>query len=410
MYAFCLYVVLLFAYKENVVHFLFNNACVRLLRFAKQKMLMVSRFRYLKGFLVDVLMNLIFIVIFVMKNNTERKMRIEENYSLEKHNTFHLPVKTRWFMEYASEEELGRILRDEYFQECLSLHIGGGSNLLFINDFNGIILHSQIKGISVAEETDDSVLLRIGAAEKWDDVVAYAVSRGWGGIENLSLIPGEAGAAAIQNIGAYGAEIKDVIEAVEAYNQLSFEKRTFTNEECLYGYRSSYFKNEHNDPYIVTYIYIRLSKKPQFSVGYGNLKEELAKYPEVTLQAVRDAVISIRRQKLPDPDELGNAGSFFMNPVVPAAQYEKLKEQYPEMPSYPAGEGKVKVPAGWLIEQCGFKGKSHGPVGVYEKQAVILVNLGDARGHEIALVAESIRTAVNDRFGIEIMPEVKYVG
>ena len=337
-------------------------------------------------------------------------MRIEENYSLEKHNTFHLPVKTRWFMEYATEEELERILRDEYFQECFSLHIGGGSNLLFINDFNGIILHSQIKGIQVIEDTDDTVLLRVGAAELWDDVVAYAVSKGWGGIENLSLIPGEAGAAAIQNIGAYGVEVKDVIEKVETYNQLSFEKRIFTNEECLYGYRDSYFKNEHNDPHIVTYIQIRLKKKPEFSINYGNLKSELAKYPEVTLQAVREAVISIRRQKLPDPEELGNAGSFFMNPVIPIAQFDELKKKYPEIPSYPAGEEFIKVPAGWLIEQCGFKGKSHGQVGVYEKQALVLVNLGDAKGHEIALVAESIRTAVKDQFGIEIVPEVKYVG
>ena len=337
-------------------------------------------------------------------------MRIEENYSLEKHNTFHLPVKTRWFMEYATEEELERILRDEYFQECFSLHIGGGSNLLFINDFNGIILHSQIKGIQVIEDTDDTVLLRVGAAELWDDVVAYAVSKGWGGIENLSLIPGEAGAAAIQNIGAYGVEVKDVIEKVETYNQLSFEKRIFTNEECLYGYRDSYFKNEHNDPHIVTYIQIRLKKKPEFSINYGNLKSELAKYPEVTLQAVREAVISIRRQKLPDPEELGNAGSFFMNPIIPIAQFDELKKKYPEIPSYPAGEEFIKVPAGWLIEQCGFKGKSHGQVGVYEKQALVLVNLGDAKGHEIALVAESIRTAVKDQFGIEIVPEVKYVG
>lgn len=337
-------------------------------------------------------------------------MRIEENYSLERHNTFHLPVKTRWFMEYTNEEELQRIIRDEYFQECLSLHIGSGSNLLFIQDFNGIILHSQIKGISVAEETDRSVLLRVGAAEKWDDVVAYAVSKGWGGIENLSGIPGETGAAAVQNIGAYGRELKDVVETVEAYNRLSFEKRLFTNEECRYGYRDSFFKNEHNDPHIVTYVQIRLDKTPRFSVSYGNLKEELAACPEITLQAVRDAVISIRRRKLPDPDEWGNAGSFFMNPVIPVARYDTLKQHYPEMPSYPAGEGRVKVPAGWLIEQCGFKGKSHGAVGVYEKQALVLVNLGGAKGDEIALVAESIRTAVHDRFGIEIVPEVKYVG
>ncbi|WP_165155378.1 UDP-N-acetylmuramate dehydrogenase [Parabacteroides sp. ZJ-118] len=337
-------------------------------------------------------------------------MRIEQNYSLEEHNTFHLPVKTRWFMEYETEEELQRILQDEYFQECLSLHIGGGSNLLFINDYNGIIIHSRIKGISISAETDEYISLRVGAAEIWDDVVAYAVSKGWGGIENLSLIPGEAGAAAIQNIGAYGMEIKDVVESVEAYNQLTFEKRTFTNTDCEYSYRNSYFKNEHHDPYIITYITLRLSKNPSFLVNYGNLKEVLTKYSEVTLETIREAVITIRRQKLPDPKVLGNAGSFFMNPIITVEHFEKLKKQFPEIPSYPALEGKVKVPAGWLIEQCGFKGKKHGSVGVYEKQALVLVNLGDAQGHEIALVAESIRTAVKDRFGIELMPEVKYVG
>lgn len=337
-------------------------------------------------------------------------MRIEQNYSLEKHNTFHLPVKTRWFMEYDTEEELERILQDEYFQECISLHIGSGSNLLFLNDYNGVILHSAIKGIEVVEETDDSVLLRVGAAEVWDDVVAYAVSKGWGGIENLSLIPGETGAAAIQNIGAYGVEAGDVVEAVEAYNQLSFAKRVFTKEDCAYGYRDSYFKNEHNDPHIITYVTLRLSKNPQLLIGYGNLEEELAKYPETTLATVRAVVVKIRQEKLPDPEKFGNAGSFFMNPVIQADHFEKLKQQYPDMPSYPAAEGKIKVPAGWLIEQCGFKGQNHGSVGVYEKQALVLVNLGDARGEEIALVAESIRMAVSERFGIDILPEVKYVG
>lgn len=337
-------------------------------------------------------------------------MKIEQNYSLEKHNTFHLPVKTRWFMEYETEEELERILRDEYFQECISLHIGEGSNMLFLNDFNGIVVHSQIKGISVLKETEDSVWLRVGAAEKWDDVVSYAVNKGYGGIENLSLIPGEAGAAAIQNIGAYGVEIKDVIEAVETYNQLSFEKRIFTNADCLYGYRDSYFKNEHNDPHIVTYVQLRLSKHPSFfQLSYGNLKEELADKP-VTPSTIREAVIAIRRKKLPDPDELGNAGSFFMNPIISISHFNKLKEQYPTIPSYPVDEEKVKVPAGWLIEQCGFKGQRHGAVGVYDKQALVLVNLGGATGDEIALVAESIRTAVQDRFGIELMPEVKYIG
>lgn len=337
-------------------------------------------------------------------------MRIEENYSLEKHNTFHLPVKTRWFMEYETEEELQRILQDEYFQECVSMHIGGGSNLLFINDYNGIILHSRIMGMKVQEETDESVWLRVGAGERWDDVVAYAVSNGWGGIENLSLIPGEAGATAIQNIGAYGVEIKDVVETVETYNQLTFEKRIFTKEECGYGYRMSYFKDEQHDPYIVTYITIRLSKNPVYSIHYGNLQEELRQYPEITLETIRQAIIKVRQEKLPDPEVYGNAGSFFMNPIITIEHFERLKKEYPDIPSYLASEGRIKIPAGWLIERCGFKGKRHGEVGVYEKQALVLVNLGGAQGYEIALVAESIRTAVNDRFGIELVPEVKYVG
>jgi UDP-N-acetylmuramate dehydrogenase len=337
-------------------------------------------------------------------------MKIEENYSLLHHNTFNLDAKTRFFMEYYSEDELQRILRDEYFQESHTLHIGGGSNLLFINYFNGIIVHSAIKGMDVTEETDDDVFLRIGAGETWDDVVAFAVENGWYGIENLSKIPGEAGAAAVQNIGAYGVEIKDVVHTVETYNQLSFEKVVFSNADCQYSYRHSYFKNEHNDPHIVTHVTLRLSKKQHFSLDYGNLKTELEKKGgEFTLKDVRDAVVSIRASKLPDPKVLGNAGSFFMNPIIPTEQFDKLKVKYPDMPSYPAGEGLVKVPAGWLIEKCGFKGKTHGEVGVYEKQALVIVNLGDAKGFEIALVAESIMEGVRDKFGIEIRPEVKYV-
>jgi len=336
-------------------------------------------------------------------------MRIEQDFSLEKYNTFHLPVKTRWFMEYDNEDDLQKIIRDEYFQECFSLHIGGGSNLLFLNDFNGIIVHSLIKGIEVIGDEEDHVLLRVGAAEVWDDVVLYAASRGWGGVENLSLIPGESGAAAIQNIGAYGVEIKDVIVTVEAYNQLTYEKRIFTNAECEYGYRYSYFKNEHNDPYIITHIVLRLEKEPVYCVDYGHLKSALNDTP-LSPMSVREAVIRIREQKLPDTKELGNAGSFFMNPVISSGHFEELRKKYPEMPSYPASEGTVKVPAGWLIEQCGFKGKRYGSVGVYDKQALVLVNFGGATGDEIALMAESIRIAVNNTFGIELIPEVRYVG
>ena len=335
-------------------------------------------------------------------------MRIEQNVSLEKYNTFHLPVKTRWFIEYENEEDLHKILRDEYFQECLSIHIGQGSNLLFVNDYNGIVLHSLIRGIEVVAEDEHSVHLRIGAGEVWDDVVAYAVSKGWGGIENLSLIPGKTGAAAVQNIGAYGREIKDVIESVEAWNRLTFEKHVFTAEECGYGYRLSRFKDPHQDPHFITYVTLRLEKFPVFNIEYGALKQRLSD-KALTLENVRETVISIRKEKLPDTESLGNAGSFFMNPLITDEHFERIRKEYPDVPSYPAEKGKVKVPAGWLIEKCGFKGQRHGNVGVYEKQALVLVNFGGATGDEIALFAESIRAAVKERFGIELMPEVKYI-
>jgi UDP-N-acetylmuramate dehydrogenase len=337
-------------------------------------------------------------------------MRIEENFSLKPYNSFHLPALARWFMEYDSEEELQKILRDEYFQENRSLHIGAGSNLLFLNDFDGIVLHSRIKGMEIAEEDTDSLLLRVGAAEVWDDVVAFAASNGWGGIENLSGIPGETGAAAIQNIGAYGKEIAEAIDGVEAYNQLTFAKRTFTRAECAYAYRHSFFKNEHNDPHIVTHVLLRLRKAPRdFCLDYGQLHRELE---DKTLSpaAVREAVIRIRSLKLPDPATVGNAGSFFMNPIISASAFAEIQAENPEIPSWPSPGGRIKIPAGWLIEQCGFKGKRYGAVGVYEKQALVLVAHEGATGNEIALLAESIRNAVRNRFGVELVPEVKYIG
>ena len=335
-------------------------------------------------------------------------MRIENNYSLEKYNTFHLPVKTRWFMEYESEDDLQKILRDEYFQECVSVHIGKGSNLLFINDFNGIVLHSAIKGMEVVREDEGNVYLRVGAAEVWDDVVAHAVAKGWGGIENLSWIPGETGAAAVQNIGAYGMEIKDVIDSVEAWNQLTFEKHVFPVGDCGYAYRRSRFKEPGQDPHIVTYVTLRLSKHPVHKLEYGALRE-LSGQAGLSLRTVRNGIIDIRKDKLPDPDKLGNAGSFFMNPVIGKEHFDRIRSAYPDAPAYPMEDGRIKIPAGWLIEQCGFKGKRHGDVGVYEKQALVLVNYGNATGDEIALVAESIRMAVKERFGIELVPEVKYI-
>lgn len=329
-------------------------------------------------------------------------------YSLLSHNTFGIDVSAERFQEYASVEELKTLIAQGALTTPF-LHIGGGSNLLFAKDYDGLVLHSRIEGIEVMEEDDRSVSVRVGAGVVWDDFVGYCVEHGWYGTENLSLIPGEVGASAVQNIGAYGVEVKDLIISVETVN-IHGEERVYAVEECGYAYRDSIFKRPENKSVFVTYVCFRLSKEEHYTLDYGTIRQELEKYPALTLPVLRKVIIDIRESKLPDPKVMGNAGSFFMNPVIPVAQFEKLKEQYSGMPSYPAGEGKVKVPAGWLIEQCGFKGKSHGPVGVYEKQALVLVNLGEARGHEIALVAESIRTAVKDRFGIEIMPEVKYVG
>jgi UDP-N-acetylmuramate dehydrogenase len=311
-------------------------------------------------------------------------------------------------VEYASETELECILRDESIREMSSLHIGGGSNLLFLNDFGGTILHSAIRGIELVRETDDAVWLRVGAGEPWDRVTALAADNGWGGIENLSLIPGETGAAAVQNIGAYGAEIKDVLESLEVYLPTA-EKRVFTNEECRYAYRDSYFKDESHASCIITRVTLRLTKQPVFNLAYGNLNELLAGSAPPTVARVREAVIRIRREKLPDRDKLGNAGSFFINPVVSQEQSSRLKRDYPAMPSYPLKDGRAKLSAGWLIEQCGFKGKRAGATGIYERQALVIVNYGGATGHEIALFAESVREAVCQRFGVMLTPEVKYI-
>ena len=337
-------------------------------------------------------------------------MQIRENFSLENMNSFRLPVKTRLFMEYENDAELEKILRDAFCCEQRFLPIGRGSNLLFLNDFDGIILHSAIKGITPVEETDDSVLIRAGAAEVWDDVVAYAVDKGLGGIENLSLIPGETGAAAVQNIGAYGREIKDVVETVEAFHQQTAEKHIFTKEECWYDYRTSLFKEAQQDPYIITGVTLRLQKKPVFHLEYGDLRKTVCECEPVTIRKIRETIIDIRRKKLPDMNALGNAGSFFKNPVVSQEKLAQLMKEYPSIPFFPAQGETMKLSAGWLIEQCGLKGKRFGAVGIYEHQALVIVNFGGATGNEIASLAQHIRHMVARRFGVTLTPEVQYVG
>ena len=335
-------------------------------------------------------------------------IKIEENYALLPHNTLGIDVKSRWFISYDSEEDLHKILSDEYFYSLPFLHVGEGSNLLFLSDYNGIILHSNIKGIEITNEDDQSVTLQVGAGWSWDSFVQYAISHRWGGVENLSGIPGEVGAAAVQNIGAYGSEVKDLIVSVEAYDIQTGEKHIILNQECEYAYRKSKFKAEWKGRYIITSVLFRLSKHPQYNVEYGNLKTILSG-KEITLQTIREAVISVRDSKLPNPKVLGNAGSFFMNPYIENAQYETLKQTYPDIPAFPVSEKLVKIPAAWLIDQCGLKGFQQGKAAVHENQPLVLVNKGGATGQEIADLAQYIEKAVQEKFGITIIPEVTYI-
>jgi UDP-N-acetylmuramate dehydrogenase len=288
------------------------------------------------------------------------------------------------------------------------LHIGGGSNLLFTKDYDGLILHSRIGGIEVTAEDSQTVSLRVGAGVVWDDFVACCVEHGWYGAENLSLIPGEVGASAVQNIGAYGVEVKDLITAVETVNIQGYE-RVYSVEECEYAYRNSIFKRPENKSVFVTYVRFRLSKEERYTLDYGTIRQELAKYPAPTLPIVRKVIIEIRESKLPDPKVTGNAGSFFMNPIVAKEKLEALQRDYPRIPYYELPDGRVKIPAGWMIDQCGWKGKSLGPAAVHDKQALVLVNRGGAKGSDVIALSDAVRASVRDKFGIDIHPEVNVI-
>ena len=335
--------------------------------------------------------------------------KIYENHSLKALHTFHMDVKSNWFAEYDNENDLCELLRSALLQNTASLPIGSGSNLLFTKDYPGVLLHSAIRFIEKVKEDSDFVYLRTGSGVVWDDFCQYAVEQGYGGVENLSLIPGEVGASAVQNIGAYGVEVADVIDRVEAIDRQTGEKRIFRNEECKYGYRTSIFKTDFKGKYLVTAVIYRLTKKPVLKLDYGNLVEELKDTREITLASVRDAIIRVRNRKLPDPEIAGNAGSFFMNPVIPVALYENLLTTYPLMPHYKVDDAHVKVPAAWLIEQCGWKGKSIGDAAVHDRQCLVLVNKGNASAQEIIELAQAIVSSVKERFSIEIHPEVNYI-
>jgi len=333
-------------------------------------------------------------------------MIIRENCSLADRNTFGMDVKADCLADWSSVDELRSILTD--IKEPV-LVMGGGSNLLFMSDFKGTVLHSSISTIDVLSDDSDRVRVQVGAGVVWDDFVAWCSVNGYWGVENLSLIPGEVGACAVQNIGAYGVEAKDVIETVQTICLADGTIRDFSAGQCRYGYRQSIFKNELKGKYAVTYVIFSLSRKPQPRLGYGALEQEVNALGGPTLTNIRQAVIRIRESKLPDPKVLGNAGSFFMNPVITAPEFDKIKSSYPDVPSYPAADGMVKVPAGWLIEQCGWKGRSLGPAAVYDKQALVLVNKGGATGQDIKKLADTIIGDVKERFGITLSTEVNYI-
>lgn len=322
-------------------------------------------------------------------------------------NTFGLDVNADIWLEYNTVEELEKLIAGRHITSPY-LHIGSGSNLLFVKDYEGTVLHSRIDGVEVLSEDDHAVHVRVGAGMVWDDFVAYCVGHNWYGAENLSLIPGEVGASAVQNIGAYGVEVKDLISSVETINILG-EKRVFQLDECEYAYRKSVFKKPEMKSVFVTYVNFCLSKDEHYKLDYGTIREELNDHPERDLKTIRHVIIKIRESKLPDPEILGNAGSFFMNPVVSRACFEDLQRKYPSIPHYNLDSNRVKIPAGWMIDQCGWKGKALGAAAVHDKQALVLVNLGGATGMDIVALSDAVRASVYDRFGIDIHPEVNFI-
>ena len=332
---------------------------------------------------------------------------MQTNISLLKYNTFGIDVKAARYLNYQSEQELLDFIQAGELT-LPYLHIGAGSNLLFTKDYPGLILHSSIDGVEVVDETIEHIYLRVGAGVEWDRFVGYCVDNNWYGAENLSLIPGEVGASAVQDIGSYGVEVKDIIEKVESITDKG-EKKTYGVDQCGYGYRESIFKLPQHREEFITYVTYKLSKTPSYKLDYGTVRDELDKFPEINLHTVRQVIIDIRRTKLPDPEVFGNAGSFFKNPVVSGEFFKGLQLRYPAVPNYQLSDGSVKIPAAWLIDQCGLKGHVLGNAAVHDKQPLVLVNKGGASGQEILALSDKICAAVKDKFDIQLSPEVTII-
>jgi UDP-N-acetylmuramate dehydrogenase len=337
---------------------------------------------------------------------------IRENISLKTLNTFGIDVRARYFTEITTENDLRELLAHPFFRSHKFLILGGGSNILFTRDFDGLVIRSSIAGKEIVGERGNFLLLKAGSGENWHDLVKHAVNNNWGGIENLSLIPGTAGAAPMQNIGAYGVEIKDVIEQVDTIDMNTGVHRSFNNADCQFGYRESIFKHELREKFFISSITLRLTLRDhQLNTSYGAIQDVLMQRSinHPTIKDVSDAVIHIRQSKLPDPRVTGNAGSFFKNPTIDMLSFESLKKAHPSIPSYPTDNQNVKVPAGWLIEQCGWKGKTFGNIGVHPLQALVLVNYGGGNGHEIFNLAQKISASVKEKFNIDLTTEVNVI-
>lgn len=336
---------------------------------------------------------------------------IQKNISLLPYNTFGIDATARYFTCFSSVAEARELLGNEEIRISNKLFLGGGSNILLTQDFDGYVLQNKIEGIEKVNETDEHIFVKAGAGVVWHQFVIYCIENNYAGVENLSLIPGTVGAAPMQNIGAYGVEIKDVFYELEALHIESLEIHRFGLEACKFGYRESIFKHEAKGQYVILNVTFRLNKAPNFHVEYGAIKDTLTEngITDLTIKAISDAVIQIRQSKLPNPAEIGNAGSFFKNPEISKTQFDELKAHFPTIPSYPINETTVKVPAGWLIEQAGWKGKRIGNIGVHTKQALVLVNYGGGNGNDIKQLAMDIQASVFEKFKIKINPEVNFI-
>lgn len=336
---------------------------------------------------------------------------IQQNISLKPFNTFSINAKAKYFATFKTIDELKELLNSKLKTQNSKLILGGGSNILFTKDFDGLVLKNELHGIELIKEDKHHYYVKAAAGENWNNFVMHCISHNYAGVENLSLIPGNVGASPMQNIGAYGVELKDVFENLEALHRKDLSIHTFTANDCAFGYRESIFKTKYKNEFVILNVTLRLNKEPVFNTSYGAVEQELEKMhvKELSIQAISQAVINIRTSKLPDPKQIGNAGSFFKNPIITKKHFSELKKDYPSTPGYETDESHIKLAAGWLIEQCGWKGYRKNDAGVHAKQALVLVNYNNATGKEIFGLSEEIMRSVKKKFNVELEREVNIV-